>query len=54
MALRPTWRIWIGGLDKDVSVEDVRAIFEPFGSIDEGVFLRVDLDHQVGGEAVVT
>jgi RNA recognition motif-containing protein len=54
MAPSTTRRIWIGGLDRDVSVEDVRAMFEPFGSIDEGIFLRVDLDHQVGGEAVVT
>jgi hypothetical protein len=54
MAPRPAWHIWIGGLDRDVSVEDIRAMFEPFGDIDEGIFLRVDLDHQVGGEAVVT
>jgi hypothetical protein len=54
MTPTPTFRIWIGGLDRDVSVEYVRWMFEEFGSIDEGIYLRIDLRHEDGGEAVVT
>lgn len=47
-------RVWIGGLDTDVSVEALRAMFEPFGSISEDIALRIELGEAAGGEAVVT
>lgn len=49
-----THRVWIGGLDTDVLVEVIRAMFEPFGPISEDIALRIELGEAASGEAVIT
>ena len=45
------YRIWVGGLNRDVTVEDLAATFVRFGNLSEGVRLRFEVN---GAEAVIT
>jgi len=45
------YRIWVGNLSRNVTVEDLTATFFRFGDMPEGVRLRFDIK---GAEAVIT
>jgi hypothetical protein len=45
------YRIWVGGMKRSVTVEDLMATFFRFGDLTEGVRLRCDIK---GAEAVIT
>ncbi|KAM0706585.1 hypothetical protein Q7P35_005912 [Cladosporium inversicolor] len=45
------YRIWVGGLNRDVTVDDLAATFVRFGDLSEGVRLRFRVN---GAEAVIT
>ena len=47
-------RIWVGGMNRNVTVEDLAATFTRFGRFSEGIRLRTDLTHRLGAEAVIT
>jgi len=48
------YRIWVGGMNRDVTVDDLAATFSRFGRFLEGIRLRTDSTHRLGSEAVIT
>lgn len=48
------YRVWIGTMDRDITTELLRAIFNEFGEMSAGISLRINIQYENGAEAVIT